>query len=181
MSLTNFLNILVVVIALIGGVGAVTFPFYFHFKTYGDWRLTGMSQHVMAYSVVMAALYLSGLIRVFFDGELSGLITRVVLGLGCAIVVWWRFILFARILNEPEPPITAALTARSTEMPETQPPMAAIDEYMLEPDEAAVAEAAPAATPADFGEPDDHPSATHGDFHSRPNLWERITGEEQDG
>lgn len=64
------------------------------------------------------------------------------------------------------------------ENPKETPPMVAIDEFMLDPFQAAAAEDAPALTPAEMGEPDDAPSATHGEYHERdPRLLAEVQRE----
>ena len=85
---------------IFGGLGSILFLPYYHFLTKGDWRKTGVGQHIMAFSFVMAMLYTSGLLGRIFPGAFAKDVIRAVLVVSCAVVVWWRIILFRKIQKE---------------------------------------------------------------------------------
>jgi hypothetical protein len=105
---------------LVAFPAAIAFPFYYHWKSQGAWRDTAIGRHIMAWSSVFGLLYLSGVIRWFVPDQFLQLVVRPAIGILCAIVVWQRFILFRKILNEPAPEELAALPIRSALMTEPE-------------------------------------------------------------
>lgn len=108
----NFQQISDVVLAISTVVAlpaALAFPFYYHWKSGGAWRETAIGRHIMAWSSVFGLLYLSAMIRLFVPDEFLRLVVRPAIAVLCAIVVWQRFILFRRILNEPAPDELSAI------------------------------------------------------------------------
>lgn len=74
---------------------AIFFPIWYHLKM--RWQSSQMGRHVMGYSVVVAMLYLSGVLRIFFSGPLATLVIRTVLTGAMMYVVWWRVVVFVSI------------------------------------------------------------------------------------
>lgn len=74
---------------------AVGFPFWYHLKM--RWRSSEMGRHVMAYSSVVALLYVSGVVQIFLEDKTLSLIIKTVLSLLMMIVVWWRVIVFVHV------------------------------------------------------------------------------------
>lgn len=77
---------------------AVGFPIWYHLKL--RWRSSEMGRHVMGYSVVVALLYLTSILRMTFPGMPAQRLITFLLALGMMVVVWWRVIVFVHIYRE---------------------------------------------------------------------------------
>lgn len=84
---------------VVGGVGAITFPLYYHFTAPG-WRHSEMGRFLMLGGVGWASLYLSGIIAVIFPSELAREILRSILILGAGSFAWYQLWLYRRVRKE---------------------------------------------------------------------------------
>lgn len=71
---------------------AVGFPIWYHWRI--RWRKNPVGQHIMAYSTVVALLYLTALLQYLHLSLLAMTWIGVVITLLMMLVVWWRVIIF---------------------------------------------------------------------------------------
>lgn len=109
-----FRNALIV----LGAVPAIGFPIWYHLRM--RWRETEMGQHVMGYSLVVAAAYASGVVNIFFKDYPFEWVVRSFVALGMTAVVWWRVIVFMHLRrmyhrDTPGPSMTTNYRSSSTD------------------------------------------------------------------
>lgn len=92
---------------------AVGFPIWYHLRL--RWQDNAMGRHVMGYSVVVALLYLTTILRVFFPGLPLQRVITLCLAIGMLVVVWWRVFVFVRIYHQ-----TKAFRARQQDKVENE-------------------------------------------------------------
>lgn len=115
-------NTLIAISVIVGGIPAMIFPLYYHWKSAGGWRDSNVGRNTMAISAVLGGLYLSGIIRWFLPDEFLQFFVRPLLSVGCAIVVIWRFAIFVQLYRDKEREaeiVTAMQPAQPAEEEET--------------------------------------------------------------
>lgn len=77
---------------------AIGFPIWYHLKL--RWYDSEMGRHVMGYSTVVALLYLTTLVRMFFPRYPGQLYTATALAALMGVVIWWRVLVFVHLRRE---------------------------------------------------------------------------------
>lgn len=98
MSLDELYPLLYKVLVYLTAPAAIGFPIWYHLRL--RWQSSEMGRHVMGYSVVVALLYLTSILRISFPGMPLQRVITLVLAVLMLIVVWWRVIVFVHIYRQ---------------------------------------------------------------------------------
>lgn len=77
---------------------AVGFPLWYQWRI--RWRRSPVGQHIMAYSTVVALLYLATLVQFIHISLTTMMWISMVITALMMIVVWWRVVIFVWIYRE---------------------------------------------------------------------------------
>lgn len=98
MSLDELYPLVYKALVYLTAPAAIGFPIWYHLRL--RWRDSEMGRHVMGYSVVVAFLYLTSIMRITWPGMPLQRIITLALAAGMCFVVWWRVVVFVHIYRQ---------------------------------------------------------------------------------
>lgn len=85
---------------VVGGIGAITFPVYYHVTTRGRWRFKEMGRFLMIGGLGWMCLYISGILFILFPDQIVREVIRLLLIISAGTFAWYQVWLYRKVRRQ---------------------------------------------------------------------------------